>query len=293
MIQLSRIRAESAIIQSLRGNGRKEKAVSLLKLYYQLDAKFKSKDFNSNYWKAAKPQLELDSNGKCAYCEAPTNAVAHGDVEHFRPKSIYWWLVYCYDNYSYSCQICNETYKGNKFKVYGSMMKPPQNLPETIPTDTEIEVIAPLLFPDPLNDHEGFSSADFIVACKTEDAGFIDPYMFDPEPLFKWEVKTIEVSGELKDAKIEIAPRDSSAKSQNAFKEAKDNLGLNREELCVLRWMRYNDLLIPKMVLENGNFSPSLINDCKKRLKNMIGGKEMFTGMCRYFVRDVWKLNLD
>jgi hypothetical protein len=47
-------------------------------------------EFNSNVWKVAKPQLKLESGSKCAYCESPTDSVAHGDVEHYRPKSKYW-----------------------------------------------------------------------------------------------------------------------------------------------------------------------------------------------------------
>jgi hypothetical protein len=72
-------------------------------------------EFNSNVWKAAKPQLKLETGGKCAYCESPTDTVAHGDVEHYRPKSKYWWLAYCYENYLYACQICNQVYKGDEF----------------------------------------------------------------------------------------------------------------------------------------------------------------------------------
>ena len=71
-------------------------------------------------WKAAKPQLKLETGGKCAYCESPTDTVAHGDVEHFRPKSKYWWLAYCYDNYLYACQICNQVHKGDEFPIHAT-----------------------------------------------------------------------------------------------------------------------------------------------------------------------------
>ena len=45
--------------------------------------------------------------------------VAYGDVEHFRPKSKYWWLAYCYENYLYSCQMCNQRYKKAEFPIFG------------------------------------------------------------------------------------------------------------------------------------------------------------------------------
>ena len=61
--------------------------------------------FASGRWKEAKPQLLAETFGKCAYCEAPTHEVAFGDVEHYRPKSEYWWLAYNYDNYLASCQL--------------------------------------------------------------------------------------------------------------------------------------------------------------------------------------------
>jgi uncharacterized protein (TIGR02646 family) len=293
MIKLDRIRNENTIAEGLRGAQRKEKAVALVKLGYQLNFDFKSKDFQSSYWKSAKPQMELEAYGKCAYCEAPTNAVAHGDVEHFRPKTVYWWLAYCYENYSYSCQICNQTHKGNKFKIFSNKMTPPQNLPATMPSDAELENIAPFLFPDSLTDHEGFSFSDFKKACEAEDACFIDPYLFNPEPFFKWEVKTIIVNGELKDAKVEIAPRDDSQRKQNIFIEAKENLGLNREELCVLRWDLYENLITYKETLDDNKISVETRQRIKNMLKKLTSPKSAFTAMARYFVHEVWKLNLD
>ena len=77
-----------------------------------LDAKAAGIALNAAYWKGrdhwkkAKPRLKAESFGKCAYCDSPAGAVTHSDVEHFRPKSIYWWLAYCFDNYLYACQIC-------------------------------------------------------------------------------------------------------------------------------------------------------------------------------------------
>ena len=45
-----------------------------------------------NVWKHAKSHLKAEARGKCAYCESATATVAYGDAEHFRPKSVYWWL---------------------------------------------------------------------------------------------------------------------------------------------------------------------------------------------------------
>jgi uncharacterized protein (TIGR02646 family) len=53
----------------------------------------------------------------CAYCQGLLTAGDRGDVEHFRPKSIYWWLVYSFDNYLLSCRNCNSIYKRQGFPL--------------------------------------------------------------------------------------------------------------------------------------------------------------------------------
>jgi uncharacterized protein (TIGR02646 family) len=68
--------------------------------------------------------------GKCAFCENNVTAVAYGDVEHFRPKkgykqsasdslhyTGYYWLAYAWENFVFSCAICNQRYKGNLFPL--------------------------------------------------------------------------------------------------------------------------------------------------------------------------------
>src|SRR4051812_10882784 len=39
----------------------------------------------------------------CAYCQSDLPHNDPGDVEHFRPKSEYWWLAYEFANYLLSC----------------------------------------------------------------------------------------------------------------------------------------------------------------------------------------------
>ncbi len=77
-----------------------------------------------------KSTLKLVQHEKCCFCEAYVSHVAHGDVEHFRPKGGfnndmgaplekpgYYWLAYDYDNLLFACQICNEIYKKNLFPL--------------------------------------------------------------------------------------------------------------------------------------------------------------------------------
>jgi hypothetical protein len=280
MIKLERKRHASAITSGLRGKSRVEKAILLLqgKLNNSLELK-------SDYWKAAKKQLKAESNGKCAYCEAPTSSVAHGDVEHFRPKSIYWWLAYCYDNYLYSCQICNESYKGTEFPISAkarlALEKP---LPAKM-TQAEIEALAPFLAPDPLNDAEGYPISKFTKLCVKEKAGLVDPYMFDPEPFFKWVADPV-----LKE--VSIGPRNNKTGSKRAFDAVNKFLGLNREELRRERWKTYKYLETFKQTLVSDQLSEALRDTIKEQVAEMLSDASEFAGMARYFVRVEWKASL-
>jgi HNH endonuclease len=53
----------------------------------------------------------------CVYCDRELPGNDRGDVEHFRPKSIYWWLAYSFENYLLACSVCNSAYKGEKFPL--------------------------------------------------------------------------------------------------------------------------------------------------------------------------------
>ncbi|MCP3420321.1 hypothetical protein [Nocardioides pinisoli] len=112
-------------------------------------------------WKGFKVDFSTQQFGRCGYCELPTIAGQHGDVEHFAPKSAvtqfggkvgeegteteyvaalkgrrpsdkwvpgYWWLAYDWGNYLLSCSICNSDWKGNLFPV---RQPPPRLRPRT------------------------------------------------------------------------------------------------------------------------------------------------------------------
>lgn len=64
---------------------------------------------------------------KCAYCEIKEYKP---EVEHYRPKSDYYWLCYEWTNLLPSCRYCNtEGGKGNYFPVNGSRVEAPDFLP--------------------------------------------------------------------------------------------------------------------------------------------------------------------
>ena len=61
-------------------------------------------------------QLMADQGRKCAYCECRVRT-AYNDVEHYRPKIVYFWLGHIWQNLLYSCNECNRTYKKSYFPL--------------------------------------------------------------------------------------------------------------------------------------------------------------------------------
>lgn len=286
MIQLNRERTVDAIPTSLRGADRVTKKLELLAIYRRGSQEFKSSDFDSGYWRPAKDQLRHETAGKCAYCEAPVSAVAHGDVEHFRPKSEYWWLAYTYDNYLFSCQICNQSHKRDNFPAYGTRLAIDPPLPDPFPTNlsqTELEGFANTFAPDPLDVQTGHTLAAFIRAAATEQPGLIDPYMVDPEPFFSWEADDV-----LKEVRLQ--PRDDGPRTVQVFADVEKHLGLNREELRWLRWDTYAELEIYKGALADTTISAALRPRVSAAIEDMMKASAPFAGMVRYFVNDVWNL---
>lgn len=67
--------------------------------------------------KDLKVALEKIYYKKCVYCEKSLlDAFSH--IEHYRPKSIYFWLAYSWDNLLLCCERCNIA-KSNKFEIEG------------------------------------------------------------------------------------------------------------------------------------------------------------------------------
>ena len=61
-------------------------------------------------------QLCADQYDKCAYCECSTTK-PFNDVEHYRPKSKYYWLGHDWNNLLYSCDLCNRSFKKTYFPL--------------------------------------------------------------------------------------------------------------------------------------------------------------------------------
>jgi hypothetical protein len=273
--KLERIRTAAAIPAAFRGAGRIAKSLELI----EARAAGGAIAFKPTVWKAAKPQLKLETGGKCAYCESPTDTVAHGDVEHFRPKSKYWWLAYCYDNYVFACQICNQVHKGDEFPIHASTgMWTGPALPAP-PTPATFATLAEILIPDALDLTAGHALADFLVAAGKEKAGLVDPYVADPDPLFKWVPNDV-----LKI--VELAPASNKVAAKRAFAGAEASYGLNREELKRIRYKTYEDLVLLRDSLAALAADPALQQRIRDRIKAMTLVDAPYAGMVRYFVKE-------
>lgn len=69
-------------------------------------------------WQEVKPYLASVMEKKCWYCET-RNVRADNAVDHFRPKSVYWWLAFNYDNYRFACTLCNSRRRDLEFGTVG------------------------------------------------------------------------------------------------------------------------------------------------------------------------------
>jgi len=270
VIKLTRSRAKTSIPTSFKGANLAKKAKALIALYYDARTKGTSIDFSSAPWKPAKDALKKETGGKCAYCEASTETVAHGDVEHFRPKSIYWWLAFCYDNYLFACQLCNQTYKGNNFPVFGPRVLAPE-MPDTAPIDQELDALAASL----TLDAQVLSDAHLVALWSPEDAYLVNPYFEDPSLLFGYEV---DIANE------EIWIRSAGGgRADRAVDAAERFLGLNRETLRRDRFTAYAELLVLRAVIQE----PSLQDQTRMLVEQHIAGlqkqRHPFSGMLRWF----------
>jgi uncharacterized protein (TIGR02646 family) len=284
MIQLNRSR--QGIASGLTGPKRLERELLLLRGEHSGELKKLKSRFwkGKEHWKAGKSTLIADSHGKCAYCEAPTTIVAHGDVEHFRPKSIYWWLAYCYDNHLFACQICNQTHKGDHFPVSGERIAPPSL--GHIRSDAQLQLMAGTLAPDPT---DPAAVKAFRQQLEAESADLPDPYGSAPESFFRWLADDV-----LKE--VIVQARSKKSNHQRVFSAAEQFYGLNREELRRGRWsLVYQHLAAHKQDLDEldaiGRVAEKR-STIMNRIKAMIEDAQPFAGMARYFVRHEWKLKL-
>jgi len=235
----------------------------------------KARLFNSGRWGAAKKQLEREANGKCAFCEAPTSATYFGDVEHFRPKSDYWWLAYCYDNYLYSCRVCNGK-KSAQHLFQGVAAPEPMLAPPM--ADAALLALASSASPSPV---DAQALAVLSAQLAAEDASLPHPYEEDAETLFIWTADPV-----LKE--VRIAARPGLPRAARALVAVEQIVDLNREELRIWRWKTFEFLqgLQAIAVGTTGPPNPGAI----ALMRTMADRKNPFSAMVRYYAGEVWSL---
>ncbi len=230
----------------------------------------KKQGFKSTRWKKAKPRLLAETGGKCAYCEAPTHEVAFGDVEHYRPKSVYWWLAYSYDNYLASCQLCNQKFKGARFPVKNAKMKAP-----TVRRNSNINTLkakAGALGPNPLNPAD---IAAFDQRHEAERPLLLNPYVDAPEQFFAWSA-----DGALRE--VELTPR--TPRQADFVKAAEKNLGLNRPQLRRARYREFEKYRTFRLVLETvPNMPATTRQELRRTIEEMQAEDAPYAGMIRFF----------
>ncbi|MYN67404.1 MAG: hypothetical protein F4X11_20650 [Acidobacteria bacterium] len=279
MIKLTRTAEPPA---GFAGEQRIEKNLALIRL--RQDGKKPS----NKVWKQAKTHLKAESHGKCAYCESDTSTVAYGDVEHFRPQSVYWWLAYCYDNFSYSCQLCNQMYKIATFRVAREARR---WRGPAMPAPTEeiaAQEHARLMTPDPRDRATGGMPFDeFLRSAIKEKPFLVDPYVEDPEELYGWEADPV-----LKE--VRVTARTNRIRAIRAIRAAEDDLGLNREELRRRRWQNYEVLKTLADVIKT--LPPDHATEAKEvaaaAIRAMMAPEREYAAMARYFVRVEWRLDV-
>jgi uncharacterized protein (TIGR02646 family) len=277
MILLTRIRNAKAVPAEFYGQKRIDLNLDLLKK--KLAGAFDGKSPTASIWKStvwdkAKDQMLRESSGKCAYCESPTSVVAYGDVEHFRPKSKYWWLAYCYENFLPACVICNQRFKRDEFAMgrKGKAWTGPAVTKDMKPA--ALKALAKTMTVDALNDADGMPLQLFTKTTDSERALLLHPYFQNPAEFLAY--KPI-----LETKEVLVVPLKSSAKAHVSACEK--YFGINRQELKDERYRHYSLYMTFRQTLATPGIPDKLKKSIRQRIAEMCSGSLRYTGMIRYF----------
>ncbi len=283
MIRLRRIRSEDVIHHNFYGKRKEAFEIELLLNEYRIKCgEIQKHTFNSNRWKPAKEQLLAETRDKCAYCEASISVVAFGDVEHYRPKSVYWWLAYCYDNYLVSCQICNQRFKKDLFPIQDRRMLGPVLYRNT--TDAFIDSKAGAIVPNPLIQDE---VNEFIREHKQERPLLLNPYFDEPSEYFAYRaddvLREVEITADSDEPQVEIIVQFESSEVESIAVASIESYGLNRKELKGRRYEVYKHYITYRKTLEDERVSLETRQRIEDTIERMKAPGASFSGMIRYF----------
>jgi uncharacterized protein (TIGR02646 family) len=276
VIELQRNRANTDIPSSFRGNKHIANSLLLLKgRKKHLQNTDEKQEFTTSKWKPAKESLLKDTHNKCAYCEASIKSTGYGDVEHYRPKSVYWWLAYSFENYLVSCAMCNQAFKSNKFprRTGGSKMRGPR-----VRKNTSANKLAQLSQTAAPNPQDIPVLAAYKNAHFDEKPGLLNPYMEDPELVFAWEV-------DFDDEYIHLVPILGDLRSKHLVGFANTVYGFDRHQLKRDRFFAYRFYRLAKMTFLEPTASQGLRDFAEEELLRMQQDDFPFAGMLRFFAR--------
>jgi uncharacterized protein (TIGR02646 family) len=101
-----------------------------------------------------KRELAAMQHNKCCYCEKREEQAKYRDVEHYRPKSLYWWLAWTWENLLFACIDCNREQKRDQFPqepsgtpLVAEQVPPAGERPLVIdPSDPSVEPTTEIVF---------------------------------------------------------------------------------------------------------------------------------------------------
>jgi uncharacterized protein (TIGR02646 family) len=144
---------------------------------------------------------------KCAYCET---RIEQSHVEHYRPKSKYFWLAYSWDNLLLACSTCN-THKSDHFDISGAQVtfvNTKENLKEIHGKSREYDLVEqPKMINPEVTDPIGRISFERNGAIRSNDPDFaytIDKCKIDRKDLNDSRRKILDVlERDLRSAMVE------------------------------------------------------------------------------------------
>lgn len=209
--------------------------------------------YNHRYkLKDIKSKLSIIYNHKCAFCEQRVEILA---VEHFRPKSVYYWLCYSWDNLLLACVGCNSS-KLNHFEVVN----------RAVHTTNDINSIHGL-------------AAQYQVS---EQPKFIHPEQEDAEPLLIFDVKGNVSSNDIRMQYV-IEKCNLDRKILSDFrKELYDDIEKKATDLI----LSYKITGKKKYLYQLQYLKTDFRNTCNKR-NDRINKKE-FLAFRRFIINKVW-----
>ena len=267
MIPLVRDRA--AVNANFRGQKKRDFEEDLLFDRRQALLSDGKQKFEPARWKKAKPQLLKETSGKCAYCEAPTHEVAFGDVEHYRPKSEYWWLAYNYDNYLASCQLCNQKFKKAKFPITNAKLRGP--VVRSNSSDQNLLNKVGTLSPDPTDQAQVNA---FQALHDQERPLLLNPYFDKPDLFYAWEAD---------DTLREVRLVATNTQATGFVRAAIADFGLDRSQLRRSRFQQFMIYRTLRRALGDPGISAATRQELEQTIGEMASDGSPYAGMIRFF----------